>query len=179
MEPLTKENGGHGDTLLFGYRYAIEQGAKYIFQTDSDGQTLSSEFEEFWKNRKKYSVILGNRVKREDGKSRKFVENTLCFILKLIFHVNIPDANAPYRLMNSKTVEKYLDIMPEHYNLPNVILSTCFKYYNEKIKFIPITFRPRQGGVNSINVKKIVKIGWKALDDFRLIKKEMKKRKNK
>jgi len=176
LEPLTKENGGHGDTLLYGYKYALDNNAKYIFQTDSDGQTLTSEFEQFWKLRKKYSAILGNRKKREDGKSRKFVEKTLCFILLTIFNVKIPDANAPYRLMNAKIVKKYIDIMPEHYNLPNVILSTCFKYYDEKIEFIPITFRPRQGGVNSINIKKIIKIGWQALKDFIIIKNEMKKR---
>lgn len=178
LEPLTKQNGGHGDTLLYGYKYAIENKADYIFQTDSDGQTLSSEFQQFWDLRNKYNVILGNRLNREDGKSRKFVEKTLCFILKIIFHVNIPDANAPYRLMKSSTVAKYLNIMPDHYNLPNAILSTCFIYYGEKIKFLPITFRPRQGGVNSINLKKITKIGVKAIKDFVLIKKTMKERKN-
>ena len=44
----------------------------------------------------------------------------------------------------------------------------------ENVKFIPITFRPRQGGVNSINLKKITKIGIQAVKDFRTIKKEMK-----
>ena len=43
LVPLTKTNGGHGPTLIYGYRYAIEQGADYIFQTDSDGQTVPSE----------------------------------------------------------------------------------------------------------------------------------------
>ena len=32
---LDKENGGHGSTILYGYHYALEQGAEYIFQTDS------------------------------------------------------------------------------------------------------------------------------------------------
>ena len=43
--PLTKPNGGHGSTVLYGYRYAIEHRADYIFQTDSDGQTDPAEFE--------------------------------------------------------------------------------------------------------------------------------------
>ena len=34
---LTKPNGGHGSTVLYGYRYALENGADYILQTDSDG----------------------------------------------------------------------------------------------------------------------------------------------
>ena len=48
LVPLTKPNGGHGSTLIYGYRYAISRGADYIFQTDSDRQTLPSEFESFW-----------------------------------------------------------------------------------------------------------------------------------
>lgn len=37
LQPLTKENGGHGSTVLSGYKYAINHKAEYIFQTDSDG----------------------------------------------------------------------------------------------------------------------------------------------
>lgn len=171
LVPLTKPNGGHGDTLLFGYSYAIEHGADYIFQTDSDGQTLPSEFDSFWEDRSNFDAIFGNRTDRKDGSSRIFVEKTLCFILRMIFGIKVPDANAPFRLMKSSTVAKYINKMPQHYNLPNVMLVTYCKYYNDKITFKPITFRPRQGGVNSINIKSIVKIGQKALKDFKEMKK--------
>ena len=30
----TKDNSGHGPTLLYGYQYAIREGADFIFQTD-------------------------------------------------------------------------------------------------------------------------------------------------
>ncbi|WP_022756591.1 glycosyltransferase family 2 protein [Butyrivibrio fibrisolvens] len=173
LVPLTKPNGGHGDTLLFGYSYAIEHGADYIFQTDSDGQTLPSEFDSFWEDRNKFDAIFGNRTDRKDGSSRIFVEKTLCFILRIIFGIKVPDANAPFRLMKSSTVAKYINKMPQHYNLPNVMLVTYCKYYNDRITFKPITFRPRQGGVNSINIKSIVKIGQKALKDFKEMKKAM------
>ena len=59
LEPLTKQNEGHGATLLYGYQYALDHGADYIFQTDSDGQTLPSEFGVFWEKRHDYSVSLG------------------------------------------------------------------------------------------------------------------------
>ena len=173
MEVLTKENGGHGDTLLLGYRYAIENGADYIFQTDSDGQTSPSEFETFWNNRQEYDAVFGDRTKREDGKSRAFVERVLCIILKMVFGVKIPDSNAPFRLMRSSYVDKYIRMLPEHYNLPNVMLTTLGTYYNEKILFLPITFKNRQGGKNSINIRKIVSIGMKALKDFRDIRKKL------
>ena len=124
LQPLTKKNGGHGPTLLYGYRYAIKNQADYIFQTDSDGQTLPEEFEDFWEKRKVYNAVLGNRHDRQDGASRKFVENTLRFILKLVFGVSVPDANAPFRLMKRELVEKYIRKMPEDFNLPNVMLTT-------------------------------------------------------
>ena len=173
LNPLSKVNGGHGSTVLFGYQYAIQNNADYIFQTDSDGQTLPDEFEIFWKYRENYDAILGNRSKRQDGFSRKFVENTLRFILKITFGVSVPDANAPFRLMKRELVEKYIIRMPEDFNLPNVMFTTYFTYFNEKIKFIEITFRPRQGGKNSINFRKIIKIGCKALSDFHLLKKHI------
>lgn len=90
LEPLTKPNGGHGATVLYGYRYAIEHNADWIFQTDSDGQTNPAEFEAFWDMREQYDAILGNRSEREDGSSRKFVERTVCFLLKLYFGVKVP-----------------------------------------------------------------------------------------
>lgn len=175
LQPLTKKNGGHGSTVLYGYRYAIENKAEYVFQTDSDGQTKPEEFEQFWELRKEYDAIIGARPKREDGLSRKFVEATLLLILRLTFGVKIPDSNAPFRLMNSKLLEKYIDKMPKDYNLPNVMFTTYFAYFHEKIKFIEITFKPRQGGVNSINVKKIIKIGWNAVGDFIKLKKNIDK----
>ena len=173
LDPQTKQNGGHGSTVLFGYRYAIEHGADYIFQTDSDGQTDPAEFEKFWNERKQYDAILGHRVVRGDGKSRKFVENTVCFLLRMIFGVKVQDANAPFRLMKAELVKKYIDRMPKDYNLPNIMFTTYFTYYHEKVKFEEISFKPRQGGTNSINLKKIVKIGWKALQDFYAFRKAM------
>lgn len=173
MKVLTKTNGGHGDTLLFGYRYAIENKADYIFQTDADGQTSPKEFEGFWNERKAYSAIFGNRMDRGDGKSRAFVERVLCMLLKWFFDVKVPDSNAPFRLMKASYVEKYIAMMPEHYNLPNVMLTTLGLYYHDDVAFLPISFKPRQGGVNSINIKKILSIGIRALNDFRKIRKEL------
>lgn len=173
LEPLTKSNGGHGPTVLFGYRHAIKNGADFIFQTDSDRQTDPKEFEQFWELRGDYDAVIGERPHRQDGTSRKFVEHILLFILRVIFGIKVPDSNAPFRLMKRNLVEKYISKMPEDFNLPNVMLTTYFAYFQEKVKFIEITFKPRQAGSNSIDIKKIIKIGWKALGDFRNLKKHI------
>ena len=171
--PVTKENGGHGATVLYGYFYALEHGADYIFQTDSDGQTLASEFQGFWEQRNEKKVLIGYRNHREDGISRIFVTKVLKMVLFLIFGIRVTDANTPYRLMPKKLLQKYIVKVPENFNLSNVMLTVLFLRGKENVQFIPITFRPTQGGVNSINLKKITKIGIQAVKDFRTIKKNL------
>lgn len=173
---LTESDRQHGPKLIALYGDAIRSGADYIFQTDSDGQTDPAEFAAFWDARVSHDVILGHRKVRGDGKSRAFVEKVVCFLLRLYFGVKVPDANAPFRLMKSSVVDKYLDRLPSDYNIPNIMLTTYFVHYGENVEFREITFKPRQGGKNSINIRKIVKIGWKALKDFHGFKKDMKRR---
>lgn len=163
---LTKKNGGHGAALLFGYHYAIKQGADYVFQTDSDGQTLPSEFGGFWKRRKRYAMVIGNRTHRQDGASRKLVTKVLKATCLLCFHVSIPDVNTPYRLMQADVLKENLRLIPKDYNLANVMISVIYAKKKLPVKYLTITFRPRQGGVNSINMKKIAKIGFQAWKDF-------------
>lgn len=163
----------HGPKVIALYQYAIDNKADYVFQTDSDGQTDPDEFEAFWNVRSEYDGIFGHRNSRGDGKSRAFVEHVVCFLLRIYFGVKVPDANAPFRLMKVDVVAKYLNKLPVDYNIPNIMITTYFAHYNEKISFKTISFKPRQAGVNSVNIPRIVKIGWKALGDFRMLKKGM------
>lgn len=95
--------------------------------------------------------------------------------MKIYFGVNVPDANAPFRLMKSSVVSHYIDWFDADYNLPNIMLTTFFAYYKERLIFKQISFRPRLAGTNSINIKKIMSIGWKALGEFDRFKKQMKR----
>lgn len=174
FEPVTKPNGGHGATVLYGYQYALQAGADYIFQTDSDGQTIPEEFWPFWEQRKNYDMVIGHRRGRQDGFSRVFVTKTLKFVLWLCFHVRVTDANTPFRLMKSDILRKYIGLIPENFNLSNVLISVIYAKKKLAVKYLPITFRPRQGGVNSINMKKIIRIGKQAFKDFRRMNQSIK-----
>ncbi len=169
LEPLNKSNSGHGATVLFLYRYAIEHGADYIFQTDSDGQTNPEEFWQFFNNRDNYDFQIGNRNHREDGISRVFVTKILRLVIWLMFHELVTDANTPFRLMAVDRLKPILGVIPHDYFLCNVAISAIAVKWHERCMWYPITFRPRQGGVNSINMKRILKIGLKAFGDFWLI----------
>lgn len=172
--PIDKENCGHGATVLYLYRYAIKNGADYIFQTDSDGQTNPDEFWQFYDNRNKYDFQIGYRKGRQDGGSRIFVTKTLRLVVWMMFHEWVTDANTPFRLMKTERLKEILKVVPEDFFLCNVAISAIAVKWKESIKFYKITFKPRQGGINSINMKRIFKIGWKAIGDFKMINDNLK-----
>lgn len=173
LEPLNKPNSGHGATVLYLYRHAIAQGADYVFQTDSDGQTDPDEFWQMWEHRRDYDIQIGVRKGRQDGLNRVFVSKTLRLIVWLMFHEWVTDANTPFRLMKAERLQPIMDVIPHDYFLCNVAISAISKKWGYRIGWYPITFKPRQAGVNSINMKRIVKIGWKALGDFWTINKNL------
>ncbi len=169
LTALTKPNGGHGATILYGYKYALDNGADYVFQTDSDGQTLPSEFEPFWLARTKYDITIGYRNKRRDGLSRIFVTRILRLVVYLCFRVYVLDANTPYRIMSAATLRENLKIIPDDFFLTNIAISAIYKKRRQKVHFIPISFRERQGGSNSINLIKIFKVGLSSFRSFIVI----------
>lgn len=174
LEAITKPNTGHGITCLFAYKYAINNKADWIFQTDSDGQTDPNEFWTFWNKRKEYDFLIGLRNSRKDGLDRIFVTNVLRFLLFLVFKKNIPDANTPYRLVKNNVLKHYISLIPSDSFLSNVIMSALIVKDNVPSIWIPINFKPRQGGTNSINFKKIINIGLKGIKDFCYINKSIK-----
>jgi len=174
LEIIPDKGDNHGAKVIALYDYAIRHGADYIFQTDSDGQTDPAQFDGFWELRDQYDGIFGNRTVRGDGASRAFVEKVVCLLLRLYFGVKIPDANAPFRLMKAETVKQYLYRLDPDLMLSNIMIATYFCYYRERTAFRVITFKPRGKGTNTLDIPKIVKIGFKSLGIFRSFRKEMK-----
>jgi len=174
LEAIDKPNSGHGATVLYLYRHALDAGADYVFQTDSDGQTDPAEFRRLWDARAEYDLQVGHRNHREDGFSRVMVTKVLKAVVRMTFGVNVTDANTPFRLMRAKALRSLLAQIPDDFFLANVAMSAIAVKRHMRTRWLPITFRPRQGGVNSINLPRIFKIGRKAVGDFYRINRSLK-----
>jgi glycosyltransferase involved in cell wall biosynthesis len=172
--PLDKPNSGHGPTCYYAYQYAIKGKADYIFQTDSDGQTNAEEFWSFWEKRKEYDFIIGHRKGRKDGWSRVGVAKVLKGILRLYFGVSVKDPNTPFRLMKADRLQPLLEMIPADFFLCNVMISTLVVKRKERLIWLPISFAARKQGENSINFRKIIRIGMKAMIDFGKMRKKIK-----
>lgn len=160
---ISKENGGHGQAVLYGYKYALSNNAQYIFQTDSDRQTSPDDFESFWRQRERFDAVIGNRYMREDGVSRILVSKTVSLTLAAMLHVFIKDANTPYRLMKASALSDCIKYIDDGEIIPNIMLTAVFKRKNYKILYKDIQFKARSAGKNSLDLKKISKIGSGAL----------------
>lgn len=174
FEPITKANSGHGATCLFAYQHALNSQTDWVFQTDSDGQTDPNEFWAFWDKRKDYDFVIGSRNERQDGGDRVFITKVLKMVVWLIFGENVKDPNTPFRLLNAQKLKPILELIPQNFFLSNVVMSMLIVKRKEKLAWLPISFKPRMKGTNSINFKRIFKIGINAVADFRKIKKDLK-----
>lgn len=165
--PITKANSGHGATVLAAYHYAIDKDADFIFQTDSDGQTLPAEFEKFWMLRDSFDMVIGDRTaNRHDGAFRDFVTFTLRLMLRIIFGVYLVDANTPFRLLNAATLKKFIDRIPDGQEHSNALIAAMYVKNNLRVKYLPVTFKRRKTGQSLVRLSRIMRIGWEALWDF-------------
>jgi glycosyltransferase involved in cell wall biosynthesis len=178
LKAIDKPNSGHGATIMLAYQKAIESGADFIFQTDSDGQTNPDEFWTFWENRNQYDFQIGHRKTRKDGKDREFITKVLQLAILSVFGEYIIDANTPFRLMKAERLKSVLEVIPNDSFLSNVLISIIAVKWKERCIWHPITFRPRRAGTSFINFKRITRIGWKSIKDFRIVNKKWKKFKN-
>lgn len=167
-----KQNGGHGSAVMYGYMLAFGINPEFIFQTDSDGQTDPSEFGWFWEHRYDGSGVFGVRTKREDGTGRLIVTRSLRLVLSCVYRIpvkdpGIRDSNVPFRLMRTYELKRAVCTLPYDRTLPNIMISAAYVYLGYRPVYRPVTFRPRQGGKNSVNVKGAVITGMKQISVFK------------
>jgi dolichol-phosphate mannosyltransferase len=145
-------NIGHGRTCLKGYQMAIELGAKWILQIDSDGQCDPLYFSRFWRERHHNDLIFGRRTQREDGLRRIFVSVVLKWLLLLLYHVNCIDPNVPYRLMRAEVIRPILPHI-QGVDLANIALSIFLQQRNNlRAGVVDISFRARYGGEPTVGL---------------------------
>lgn len=163
---IDKPNSGHGQTCVYGYQIAIQEGANWILQIDSDGQCDARFFSSFWDEREKSAVTYGFRNKRGDGFKRFLFSRVVSLATFISTGIWVRDANVPYRLMRSDTLSSIIQMIPKDFHLANILVAALQQNYFG-IRWKNIYFRQRIGGVPSVKAYTFGKHGIKLMRQLR------------
>lgn len=171
MEVRRRENRGHGQTCMEGYREARDRGVPWVFQMDSDGQCDPRYFADFWGMRESYDVIYGVRD-RGDGWVRQIASRLLRTLLCLFEGVRCEDPNVPYRLMRLSACGVELDRIPRDFDLANVALAVVLRRRLDlRHGAVPIHFGERIGGEPSVPLRRFAIKAWQMFGQLKRMRK--------
>lgn len=118
-----KPNGGHGNTILKGYREAAADGFGWVFQIDSDDEMGPECFPDLWRRRNDFDFLVGIRDGRVQQLPRKIVSLVSRLCVRFFYGKSVWDVNSPYRLMRVSAFRDFFAAIPPSTFAPNVILS--------------------------------------------------------
>lgn len=144
-----RPNSGHGQSCAHGYRIALQRGADWVLQLDSDGQCDARFLPALWQASASHPVVFGHRLRRDDGWARWCISRAVSLVGVVAAGTWAADANVPYRLMRRDALERALAELPADFRLVNVLLALRFQR-DGGIRWIPIRFRRRFGGSPSL-----------------------------
>lgn len=152
-----KPNGGHGPTVLQGYREAAAAGYGWIFQIDSDDEMGPESFGELWNRRGNYDFLAGIRNGRRQPLPRKAISAVSRLSVRLLYGRSISDVNVPYRLMRVSAFRELFETVPGDTFAPNVILTGMAARKRLRIFETRVPQRERQTGEVSIRKWKLLR----------------------
>jgi glycosyltransferase involved in cell wall biosynthesis len=173
LRVIEKRNSGHGATCREAYEIAVAEGARWVFQVDSDGQCDPEFFPAFCAQRKTHDCVFGFRRTRDDGLGRVIVSRVCRIALWALTGTYLSDPNVPYRLISGAALRAALRSVPTEFELQNIAIAFVLKRDRElRWADIPIHFRARQGGKNKLNYRRMAVMGWHLLRELAWIQQD-------
>lgn len=154
-------NRGQGAALQTGMEIAIERGAKYIINFDSDGQHDVKDLDNMLNTliEGKYDIVLGSRFLQENNvplKKRILLKGAIVFTY-LLSRIWLTDVHNGLRVMTAETAKK-LNIQHDRMEHASEILDKI-KILDLKYTEVPVTIHyteysmaKGQSVFNSINI---------------------------
>jgi len=160
---------GLGTAYIEGFKYALENGAEYIFEIDADFSHDFALIPSFLDNIDGHDLIIGSRY-ISNGKianwnlSRRFISYFGNLYARFVLGVPVKDLTTGFKCYRREVVE--------FLNKQNISaigyvfqIETTYHAYQQgfKIKEIPITFTERRIGKSKFSLKIIWESFWKVL----------------
>ena len=157
---------GLGSAYVAGFRYALSQGAQYVFEMDADFSHDPDSIGDFLKAIEGQDVVLGSRYL--DGVtvvhwplSRLILSYSANVYTRIITGLPVRDATGGFKCFRRRALEAVnLDqVKSDGYAFQIEMSYKCWRK-GFKIKEIPITFVDRRAGVSKMNQKIVWEAAW-------------------
>ena len=157
---------GLGSAYVAGFRYALSQGAQYVFEMDADFSHDPDSIGDFLKAIESQDVVLGSRYL--DGVtvvhwplSRLILSYSANVYTRIITGLPVRDATGGFKCFRRRALEAVnLDqVKSDGYAFQIEMSYKCWRK-GFKIKEIPITFVDRRAGVSKMNQKIVWEAAW-------------------
>ncbi len=142
-------NMGVGAARKTGIRYARGQ---VIITTDGDGTYPNQDMPRLLAEMGDNDMVVGARI-REAGTKRWLRTPAKTFIRLLASYmtgVHIPDLNSGLRCFRKRDAERFLSMLPQGHSWESTI-TMAFLSSGYLVKFVPIEYYERKGGVSSFH----------------------------
>lgn len=147
-------NLGIGGAMQTGYKYALRNGYDIAVQCDADGQHPADEIVRLVARIEDGTadVVIGSRYVADSAYhpslSRRVGKSLLSRWINLFIGGGITDTTSGFRAMNRAAIGVVARSYPEDYPEPEALV--ILHKHGLRAVEIPVTMRPRQGGVTSI-----------------------------
>jgi dolichol-phosphate mannosyltransferase len=162
LRVYTQSNAGHGPAILKGYGLALDAGADWVFQIDSDHQLETTAFRRLWASREGYDLLLAQREEKNATRGRQRISAISGWMTRLLFGSTVSDVNSPYRLMRGECLRQALKKVPGDGFAPNILLTAWFVRKKNRI-FTTTTENRQDGHLRQSKVSRQIFLGaWKS-----------------
>ena len=139
IQPKNKK--GVGYAKIMGFKNAKYP---YIFYADSDNQFNLEDFKKFLPYIRKYDIIAGYRIKRNDSKARIVVSRIYNAMMRLLFGAKERDLDCAFRLVNKRVIDNINLVCSTGVATTELLAKARKKGF--QIKEIGVAHRPRTSG---------------------------------
>ena len=150
----SEQNRGHGPTVRRGLDLAR---ADWIFELDSDGQFVVSDFWSLWERRATADVIVGVRTERHDPRHRQLLSRGVALVTSALALRRLRDPNDPFRLIRREVWEDLRQFIPEDVGPIHVLFCVGAVKRGWRVVEAPISHLPRASGHSSLRALRLAR----------------------
>lgn len=148
-------NLGVGGAMRAGFKYALENGYECVVQVDSDGQHNPASIELLLAELETADIVLGARFAGTGDYvvrgPRKWAMLVLSRVLSRICRTHLTDTTSGFKATGPRALQLFADHYPAEYLGDTIESLVIAARAGCVIRQVPVSMRPRSGGVPSHN----------------------------